>query len=212
MKRSKLIALAAAAAVTLSAFPLLVHGDTATYDPESDPLVSLSYIDQVLTPAIDKKIADMSIVIEKKLEEKNKGIDEQLKLCTDAINSLKEKLDVLEQENTALRTEMQTLQDANSVLSQRVEENQYKVEFLPKGTKLLAESSCEIILRTGSAIVVSITINGINDISTGEELMNAESVPLYHSLLVPRGGDGRGIQITSNDAYVMVRGAYTIVQ
>lgn len=76
----------------------------------------------------------------------------------------------------------------------------------------MAKTPCEIILRTGSAIAVSITVNGLNDITEGTEIYNAEDIPLYHSLLVPRGDDGRGIQITSPDAYIMVRGEYEIVQ
>ena len=96
-------------------------------------------------------------------------------------------------------------------ISEEISANGYQVIRLTKGAKLLAESACEIILRSGTAIVISITINGVNDLSEGTELFNAENVPQYHSLLVPRGGDGRGIQVTSTESYIMVRGDYSIV-
>ena len=86
----------------------------------------------------------------------------------------------------------------------------YEIVCLKSGQKLLASEPCEMILRSGSAIIVSITTNGVNDLSDGNELMNTAAAPLYHSLLVPRG-DGRGIQITSGEAYVMVRGGHQIV-
>ena len=92
-----------------------------------------------------------------------------------------------------------------------VKGHEYEVICLADGQKLLAKSPLEIILRSGSAITVSITSNGLNDLTDGTELYNAESVPLYHELLVPRGDDGRGLEVTSPEAYIMVRGDYEIV-
>ena len=41
---------------------------------------------------------------------------------------------------------------------------------------------------------------------------NGDNVSFNHALIIPRGGDGRGIKITSTyGAYVMVRGEYEIV-
>ncbi len=190
MNKTKIIALAAAFSIALSALPLLANGDEATYNPEEDPLVSLSYINEVVISAYDKKIEE--------LEAKIAG-------ATDIITKLQESLD-------AANTEIEALKNNTSEVPQGGALGQYEVVHLSNGSKLLAMSPCEIILRTGSAIVVSITANGLNDITTGDELLNAVNVPLYHCLLVPRGDDGRGIQITSGDAYVMVRGDYKIVE
>ncbi len=191
MKKTKIIALAAAFSLTLTALPLLVYGDEAVYNSEEDPLVSLSYINEVIIPEYDKKI--------EALETKISGMTEIMTLLQNNLTTANNTIEVLEEKITELSENDDSL-------------GQYKVEHLKKGTKLLAESPCEIILRSGSAIVVSITTNGLNDISNGEELLNAANVPLFHCLLVPRGGDGRGIQITSSEAYVMVRGDYKIVE
>ena len=193
MKKIKIIALAAAFSLTLSALPLLVNGDEANYDSEADPLVSLSYINEVVVAKYDKKLEEL----EAKLTE-----------ATDLVAQLTESLNTANTEIAALKSGsgISGSAEGGSALGQ------YEVVHLSNGAKLLAMSPCEIILRTGSAIVVSITANGLNDITTGDELLNAVSVPLYHCLLVPRGDDGRGIQITSGDAYVMVRGDYKVVE
>ena len=190
MNKTKIIALAAAFSLSLSALALLVNGDEAAYNPENDPLISLSYINEVVLPVYDEKIV---------------GLEEKIALLTETAVKLEESL-------TAANAEIESLKANAGDASQSDGLGQYEVVYLSQGAKLLAKSPCEIILRTGSAIIVSITANGLNDISTGEELLNAVSVPLYHCLLVPRGDDGRGIQITSGDAYVMVRGAYEIVE
>lgn len=189
MKRTKIIALAAAFSVTLTALPMLVYGDVQTYDPENDPLVSLSYIDEVVRPEYDEKIEELEELISE-LDSVIGGLNKSLGKANDKINELEKKL----------------------AAAPEAASDGYEVVYMTQGTKLLAQSPCEIILRSGSAIVVSITSNGLNNITNGTELLNAADVPLYNCLIVPRGGDGRGIHVTSADAYVMVRGDYQIVR
>ena len=177
MKKLNLIALAAAFSVVLTALPMMVRGDETAFDTANDPLISLSYIEKVLTPAIDKKIADL----EAKISQGNTGSEDN------SDNS----------DNTGTTPTVSS---------------GYEVVHIKNGETLLAKTSCEIILRTGSATIVSATVNGLNDITSGDELLDGVDVPLYHCLLVPRGNDGRGILITSDEAYVMVRGEYEIVE
>lgn len=192
MKNTKLIALAAAVAVSVSVFPILVHGDILTSTPPTtnvDPLVSLSYINEVVLPKYDQKIEEL----------------------TTKVNTLTGTVTILQNELGALAGSEGTPSDT-PVETPTPGAGQYEVVYLTQGSKLMAKSPCEIILRTGRAIAVSIISNGINDITDGSEILNASAIPLYHCLLVPRGNDGRGIQIMSPDAYVMVRGEYEIVQ
>lgn len=106
-----------------------------------------------------------------------------------------------------------TLSYLNSVLpkSGSAVSDSYKVLELKKGQKLRAKTdSLELILRSGYATVVSPVSNqGIADLTWGEDLLNSEMLPTNHSILIPRA-DGRGINITSDKAFVMVRGAYEI--
>lgn len=97
----------------------------------------------------------------------------------------------------------------------------YRPVFVESGKTIKARNADEgilVIVRSGYAVVVSPyntsgTLQGINDLTSGEELYNGADAPLMHNLLIPRGADdGRGILIASYDgAYVMIGGDYVIV-
>jgi hypothetical protein len=84
----------------------------------------------------------------------------------------------------------------------------YDVVYLTKGQTIVGSS--EFILRSGSAISTCPGINGITDITDGVDLTDGMEIPWNHLLLVPRD-DGRGITVTSVEAYVMARGQYTVI-
>ena len=89
-------------------------------------------------------------------------------------------------------------------------DGQYVIVYLTKGQKLLPTASAELVLRSGSATALAPdTTQGLSDLTSGSEIYKGSSVTKNHQLLVPRA-DGRGIVITSNEAYVMVRGDYEI--
>jgi hypothetical protein len=73
------------------------------------------------------------------------------------------------------------------------------------GQTLIALGNTEIILRSGSAVVVS-GENGLCDITDGVDITNGMSVRLNHLLLVPVS-DGRGMRFTS-DAFLLIKGGY----
>lgn len=122
----------------------------------------------------------------------------------------------------ALQSEIQTLQATVKQLSEMQQGGQqpqtpvvdttgYFVVQLAYGQTVRAGESCEMILRSGTASVVldALSQGGISDLTAGADLVNGESVALNHLLLVPRA-DGRGISITSDIAYIMIKGAYSI--
>ena len=84
----------------------------------------------------------------------------------------------------------------------------YDVVYLTKGQTIVGSS--EFILRSGSAISTCPGINGVTDITDGVDLTDGMEIPWNHLLLVPRD-DGRGITVTSVEAYIMARGQYTIL-
>lgn len=92
----------------------------------------------------------------------------------------------------------------------------YEVVRVEGGQTLLASASCEIILRSGVAVaVVTDETNiasgiGLSDVTAGTEIIGGESVPQNHYIVIPRA-DGRGVGVTSEEAYFMVRGEYTLV-
>lgn len=91
----------------------------------------------------------------------------------------------------------------------------YIVERLSKGQSLYALDACEIILRSGGAVVfVEDEDNiqaglGLSDCTGGTELKNGEPIPKQHLLIIPRG-DGRGVTVNTDEAYIMVRGLFEV--
>ena len=93
---------------------------------------------------------------------------------------------------------------------------EYEVVEAVAGQKIMAVSSCELIFRSGKAnVIVTSDVNrensiGMTDLTSGSELLNGDAVPVNHQIIIPRP-DGRGIEITSSVAYMMIRGEYEIV-
>lgn len=89
----------------------------------------------------------------------------------------------------------------------------YEVLELSQGQFITSNGgTVELIVRPGSsAIVVSdIPENGLSDISEMKEVLDGMEVGINHALIIPRG-DGRGVEITSEKAYVLIRGDFLVV-
>lgn len=86
----------------------------------------------------------------------------------------------------------------------------YNVVELKKGQSIVANASCEIILRSGDGVVVipSGASGGFTDVTKGRDAVNGEKVPQNHLFICPRS-DGRKIKASST-VYLMVRGSYEI--
>ena len=80
---------------------------------------------------------------------------------------------------------------------------------LKKGQILLGKGGSEIILRSGSALSYTESADGIIDVSTGQEYFNGENLTANHLLIISRD-DGRGAAVTSDEAWFIVKGGYTI--
>ena len=149
-----------------------------------DPLITLSYINKVYTPALSK-------TIDNAITESLKPVNDKLKDLASSFSSVS---NISNNSN-------------NSGVS-----SAYIVLEMKKGQKIRAKSeSLEIILRQGgtAAVISQYRDQGIADLTDGAELLNGTALPVNHHLLIPRA-DGRGISVTSSVAYVMVRGDYEI--
>ncbi len=87
---------------------------------------------------------------------------------------------------------------------------QYKVVAVPKGSTIVGGEGTEMILRSGTATIVSSTSNGLVNMTTGVDALSGTNVPKNNLMIVPRQ-DGRGLKITAEGANVMVRGYYEII-
>ena len=126
----------------------------------------------------------------------------------------------LDQQMSAMQAKIDALQNKlTSLESNQKDASTFTVVTMTKGQTLYASgssgSSVELIVRRGDAKVVSPfktgeTKQGVADVTKGIEIFDAEAITLNDLILIPRGGDGRGITVTSDIAYVMVRGSYEI--
>ena len=136
------------------------------------------------------------------LQYKQQEVDPEISALETRIRELENRLNALTQ-STLPGT------SAPSVASP---EAGYQIVQVDAGVRVIATSPCDIMLRSGTAIVVTpYEGQGISDYTEGTELLNGDSVAINHMLLIPRE-DGRGIQITSATAFIMIRGEFTLVQ
>ncbi len=163
----------------------------ASYSSAEDPLISLSYINEVLLP----QIGDM-------IENAVSGKDVTLPEVT----------------APPVTTEAPATTEAPEVTYPAGTVNtgsRFETVNLKKGQTLYASvSSCEVIVRSGNTKVVSpFTVKneeqGVSDTTDGKELLNGADIPKNHTIIIPRD-DGRGIETLAGGAWIMVRGDYII--
>ena len=121
------------------------------------------------------------------------------------INTLQAKIDAMEAELEILRQEDSSFDPSIASLEQ------YTVLHVMQGTVVNASAACDIMLRAGEAeaVVPESAQGNLSDYTVGAEIADGQAIPLNHMILIARG-DGRGIRILSDEAYIMIRGEYTV--
>ncbi|MBE6571180.1 MAG: hypothetical protein E7656_02895 [Ruminococcaceae bacterium] len=185
-KKTTALIVAAVLCVIALVFPCFVLA--TDYVPENDPLVTLSYMKDVFGPSLKQEIKDE--IRAEAAAEAEKEIEK-------------------ETETTPEQGEAETAPDTDDTAPVNVG---YAVVELCAGQKLSSKNgTVELIVRPGSSAVAfsEIPENGLSDISEMREVLNGEEVGINHAIIIPRN-DGRGIVITSDKAYVLVRGDYIV--
>jgi hypothetical protein len=77
------------------------------------------------------------------------------------------------------------------------------------GQVMTFNAGTEFILRGGRASAVTGPLNGIPDVTAGQDVMNGENIGLNHLMMIPVT-DGRGVHFQA-ESWIMVRGGYTLV-
>lgn len=135
------------------------------------------------------------------------------KYVEEALKPINDKIDALTNDKTDGGNTGDDTTDGDDSTTPPAVADAFVVIELKPGQELQCTAATELILRSGSAVIVSPFDNqGLCDMTAGVDLRGGVAVPKNHCLLIPRGNDGRGIKITgSGTAYVMVGGAYKIV-
>lgn len=124
------------------------------------------------------------------------NLSEKYIAVTKLMNELQSKVDGLTGEGggvNELREQVKNLQDTWQQLQSKAGV-MYRPVFVESGKTVRAKNADEgilVIVRSGYAVIVSPfntsgTLQGINDLTTGEELYNGADAPLMHNLLIPR--------------------------
>ncbi|MBQ5778210.1 MAG: hypothetical protein IIV97_05280 [Oscillospiraceae bacterium] len=189
-----------AALIAVGAFAI-----AAEYGTSEDPLVSLSYINNVLAPQISEKVDE---IIAEKTGSLSSDLDAK-------INSISGEID----DKIAQYTSKNADELINDAFVASVAEKvagkvgggsssaTFALVKLKSGQTITAKVGCEALLRLGSASCVSSGTPGLIDMTTGGDLAGGKALEKNHIYLCTV--DGRGIKATS-DATLLVRGPYTI--
>lgn len=196
MKYKKLLTgLVITAAVTATSVGFVC---TTAGASNTDPLVTLSYLNNTVIPKIteDVKNAVLEII---------KGEDGTVED------------NVVETPTEAPAETPETPTEETPTEEIDLSALKYTVVSLSQGQKLMAKGadteSTEIILRSGTATAISpFAEQGVADLTASVELYNGDPLVKNNYCIIPRGSDGRGICATSGVAYILVRGEYEIVQ
>lgn len=175
----------------------------AEYGSQSDPLVTLSYIEKVLLPNaqkdVDKTVSNAMEEFEDALSDSDKTIQSYIdkKLRSFASGDVDEELidaiaaSVLEQAG-------------GSVTAGEVS---WSVIQVPAGRIVVCEVGVQAILRVGQATCVAAGTPGLIDLSNGETLENGGALATNH--LYTASIQGRGIY-TAQGCTLLIAGSYTI--
>ncbi len=182
----------------------------------SDPLVSKSYVDD--------KISQIMTV----LEGSNKGtgtidtndfasksyVDSQLNQFMTRINTGELILEntLSESERTELIEDI--IKNLNVLgIEGNTELVETKSSYVPVnaiyGQTILGGEGCEIILRSGTSVALVPGQEGIVNATSGANLNNNEEIYKDNIIIVPRN-DGRGVKVTSDEAWFIIKGNYTV--
>ncbi len=184
---------------------------------KDDPLVSLSYIEQLI-PQLNEDI-------EKVMNEKVSEFDASLDTKIEEVNtSIDEKISRFEQQYAAgFTNEKFVAAVADALAAKGVggvstgdgsgggvtsgEGYLYVRVDVANGQTLIGEVGTEILWRLGSGVCASPGSPGLIDITTGSDLPNGQQLSANHCYVVTVGD--RGFKATS-DCRVMIKGPYTI--
>ena len=177
------------------------------YGTSEDPLVSLSYINNVLAPQISEKVDDI-------IEEKANAVVAEIDSKVNAVSGeIDDKVASFTYENTELFTSEDFINRVAEKVSEKVgapagASSTFQRVDVKAGQTLNMGIGCEVLLRLGTANCVSSGTPGLIDMSDSTEIANGKALLKNHLYLCTVDG-GRGVKAVSNIT-VFVRGTYSV--
>ncbi|MCR5825569.1 MAG: hypothetical protein K6G54_03285 [Oscillospiraceae bacterium] len=172
------------AALLLASYTLLAVGVMATGAPgsETDPLVTLSYLNDSFLPQLLGKV-------DEKLDARDKALADKLGEQVAA-------------DKKALAKQYGVTDGASGTA------DSFCVVTLSEGQTLSGEVGCEVLLRSGTASCVATSAPGLVDETGGTTLNGGEALAANHLYLITAAG--RGVRAAAAEVTLLVRGTYTV--
>lgn len=181
----------------------------AEYGTSEDPLVSLSYINNVLAPQISEKvdaiIAEKTDSLEGELDEKISSISDEIDEKISAYTA--KDADALITDALIESVAAKVAEKVSGTASSGGESSTFSLIKLKAGQTITAKVGFEALLRIGNASCVSSGSLGLIDMTTGGDLSNGKPLEKNHLYLCTI--DGRGIRATT-DITILVRGPHSV--
>ena len=149
----------------------------------SDPLVTLSYLNEKFLPQV---LSD----VDKKTASREKDLSAKL---TEQVKS----------ETKAFEQKYGTVSGSTGGTAQS-----FTVVTLNKGQTLSMGVGCEAMLRTGSGVCVATSNPGLVDETSGASIAGGEALIKNHLYMATL--EGHGVQAGANSTKLLVRGSYSV--
>lgn len=168
------------AAVSALAAGFCVIGYSLKPAAESDPLVTLSYLTEIIMPQIKQDIlAEVSKSYGSVFDDANQDDDSSVSG------------EQIQTDNSESSYTLVELTEGECLYTDSV------LEFIVRpGSSVEAISPFEA--------------QGIADITNAAEYLDGDVIPVNSYCIIPRAGDGRGIKVINEKSYILVRGEYYI--
>lgn len=152
---------------------------------QSDPLVTLSYLQQQALPQVLEDVDEKVAARQSELEDKLSAVAD----------------------GYAAEVEAALSGSAGTGSGSQTGGAVYQVVELSAGQTLTGSAACELLLRSGTATCVSDSSPGLVDMTDGATLANGGALKANHLYLATI--EGRGVR-ASTAVTIMVRGEYTV--
>lgn len=205
--------------ITLSAILLVLlsvagyFAIAAEYGSQEDPLVTLSYVNNVLSPQVMQKLNDE---LNKKATEVSAEIDTKVKAASDEIDKKIAEYQAAAASGTLSEEMINSIADAVIAKMQAEKEDEetakapvWELVTLKKGQQINFRLGCEFVLRVGEATCVSSGTTGPISLSDATVIGPGKKYSPNHLYLVTID-TGRGLKADSDTVKVLVCGDYTI--
>lgn len=205
MKRGRILFLTVTLVAAIGAITAAQAASQAQPGSEFDPLVTKSYVDEQIQ-ILTQKIGSGTVTGNPSGGASTVGtVDQQV------INNLRTDISDLINLTIQAVTRIQDLEKRNLELIQKVEELQkgFVVVEAAKGQRILLGSGAEVLVRSGQTKAIQGELGGLADATAAADLSEGALITNQH-LLISSRDDGRGIQVTSDKAFMLIRGSYSI--